>query len=131
MGSHPLLDRAGEQVAEREIRCFTGWSRRNVYPPHPNIHTDLDVAQRHGFPTMIMSASQIVPHLHEALIDAVGADRFFSSVEVEYRMIRPVPAEGIAYARVLRTEDPSVLTIQVDDGGDSVFITGRATLPGS
>lgn len=117
-----------DELAARPIRCFTGWSRRNVYPPHPNIHTDLEVARAHGFDTMIMSASQIVPHLHEALIDAVGADVFFSGVEVEYKMIRPVPAEGIAYARVLRSEDPGVLTIQVDDGGESLFVAGRAIL---
>lgn len=126
-----MPDEVGHELAAREIRCFTGWSRRNVYPPHPNIHTDLDVAQQHGFETMIMSASQIVPHLHEALIDAVGADAFFSGVEVEYKMIRPVPAEGIAYARILRSEDPRVLTIQVDDGGEALFIAGRATLPKS
>lgn len=126
-----MPDPVAKELAVREIRCFLGWSRRNVYPPHPNIHTDTDFARSHGFDGMIMSASQIVPHLHEAIIAAIGADAFFGGARVAYKMIRPVPSEGTAYARVLSTDTPGVLELRVDDGDEALFIRGSATLPDS
>lgn len=125
-----MPERHADTLAVREIRCFIGWSRRNVFPPHPNIHTDLDFARRHGFEGMIMSASQIVPHLHEALIDAIGVDAFFDGTQIQYKMMRPEPSEGVAFARVLRTEAPGTLELRVDDGGETLFIRGRARLGG-
>jgi len=124
-----MTERHAEILALREIRCFIGWSRRNVYPSHPNIHSDVDFARRHGFDGMIMSASQIVPHLHEALIEAIGVDTFFSGTRVEYKMVRPVPSEGVAFARILRSDEPGTLDLRVDDGGKTIYIRGRALLP--
>lgn len=118
-----------EELATRELQCFLGWSRRNVYPPHPNIHTDHDFARERGFPGAIMSASQIVPHLHEAVIDAVGVDVFFGGTRLRYKMIRPIASEGSAWVRVLRGPDARTLELRVENAEGGLCIVGEATLP--
>ncbi|NNL85727.1 MAG: hypothetical protein HKP27_08750 [Myxococcales bacterium] len=117
------------ELAARDIQCFLGWSRRNVYPPHPNIHTDHDFARERGFPGAIMSASQIVPHLHEAVIDAVGCAVFFGGTRLRYKMVRPIGSESRAHVRVLRTDDPTTLELRVENAEGDLCIVGEAVLP--
>lgn len=116
------------EVFGRDIETFLGWSRRNVFPPHPNIHTDHDFARARGFEGAIMSASQVVPHLHEALIELLGEDRFFGGTAVRYKMVRPIPSEGRARVSILaRPGEPRKLELRVESAG-SLAITGTATL---
>ena len=117
------------EVFSREIQCFLGWSRRNVFPPHPNIHTDHDFARERGFEGAIMSASQVVPHLHEALVELLGEETFFGGTRVRYKMVRPVPAEGAARISIrVKASNPRELELWVENGPASAAIVGSALL---
>ena len=115
------------EVYRKTINCFLGWSRRNVYPPHPNIHTDHDFAQERGFDSAIMSASQVVPHLHEALIELLGEQIFFNQTDVRYKMVNPVGAEGSITIIIIR-QSPTKLDLKVNNEQDKLAIVGVATI---
>ncbi len=118
------------EVYARDIETFLGWSRRNVFPPHPNIHTDHDFARERGFEGAIMSASQVVPHLHEALIELLGEEVFFGGTQVRYKMVRPVPSEGRARVSIrARKGEPGILELLVETEPGATAIVGTATLP--
>lgn len=115
------------EVYRKTINCFLGWSRRNVYPPHPNIHTDHNFAQERGFDSAIMSASQVVPHLHEALIEILGEQTFFNRTDIRYKMVNPVGAEGAITITITR-QSPTKLALKVDNELDKPAIIGEATV---
>ncbi len=115
------------EVYRKTINCFLGWSRRNVYPPHPNIHTDHHFAQERGFDSAIMSASQVVPHLHEALIELLGEQIFFNQTDIRYKMINPVGSEGSITIIIIR-QSPTKLDLKVKNEHDKLAIVGIATI---
>lgn len=111
---------------EAVLPCFLAWTRRNPIPPHPNIHTDIESARAAGFETIIMSASQMVPHLYQALIEVVGTEKFFGGLKVSYRMVRPVTVPGTARVVVETSEHPGILAVRIEDAESNVCIVGTA-----
>ncbi|TAJ16313.1 MAG: hypothetical protein EPO47_11020 [Rugosibacter sp.] len=111
---------------ETVLPCFLAWTRRNPIPPHPNIHTDIESARAAGFETIIMSASQLVPHLYQALIEVVGAETLFGGLKVSYKMVRPVTVPGIARVIVETSERPGILTVRIEDAAGNICIVGTA-----
>jgi acyl dehydratase len=111
---------------ETTLPCFLAWTRRNPIPPHPNIHTDVESARAAGFETIIMSASQIVPHLYQALIEVVGVEKFFSGLKVSYKMVRPVTVPGIARVIIEASEHPGTMTVRIEDAENNLCIVGTA-----
>lgn len=73
-----------------------------------------------------MSASQMVPHLYQALIEVIGADKFFSGLKVSYKMVRPVAVPGIARVVVETSEHPGTMTVRIEDAENNVCIVGTA-----
>jgi hypothetical protein len=115
-----------EVLIDRELSCFLAWTRRNPIPPHPNIHTDLESARQAGFETVIMSASQLVPHIYQALIEVVGEEVFFGGLKVAYRMVRPVAVPSIARLVVERGDEPTTFIVRIADAAGNPCIVGTA-----
>ncbi len=112
---------------DSQLPCFLAWTRRNPIPPHPNIHTDVEPARAAGFETIIMSASQVVPHLHQALIEVAGAEAFFGGMKVAYRMVKPIAVPGGARVIVEADgESSSLLHVRIEDMAGTVCIVGTA-----
>jgi acyl dehydratase len=113
-------------VHEHELPCFLAWPRRNPIPPHPNIHTDEDAARAAGFPGVIMSSSQVVAHLHQALIEIAGPEAYFGGMKVAYKMVRPVPVPGTARVVVEIGDAHDRWTVRIEDEANNVCVVGTA-----
>jgi acyl dehydratase len=116
-------------IYERELPCFLAWPRRNPIPAHPNFHTDDDAARAAGFPGVIMSSSQLVAHIHQALVEIAGVSGYFGGMKVAYKMVRPVPVPGIARVVVEKSEESDELAVRIEDGLGNVCIVGTAQPP--
>jgi len=116
-----------EEINAREIYCFLAWSRRNSYPPHPNLHTDLDRAQGAGFPNIIMPGALLGAHLVQAAVDHYG-DRFCYGSVISFKLVRPILTETKPVLRTYldKTDDSLVLDLRDDDG--HVLVVGKAKL---
>ena len=115
-------------VYERELPCFLAWPRRNPIPAHPNIHTDDDAAQAAGFKKVIMSSSQLVAHIHQALVDLFGIERYYGGVTLSYKMVSPLEVPGIARVVVESIEGSSELAVRIEDENGKPCIVGSAAL---
>jgi hypothetical protein len=122
-----LSSSALEEINAREIYCFLAWSRRNSYPPHPNLHTDFDRAQGAGFPNIIMQGALLGAHVVQAAVDHYG-DRFCYGSVVSFKLVRPILTETKPVLRTYLDKTDDSLVLDLRDGDGHTLVVGKAKL---
>ena len=114
-----------EEIDAREIYCYLAWSRRHSYPPHPNLHTDLEQAKSAGLPGIIMQGAVLGAQIVQAAVDHLG-DMFCYGSTVSFKLVRPIMTESRHRLRVYRNKNDGSLNFQLEDGNGQILVTGFA-----
>jgi hypothetical protein len=122
-----LSSSALEEIDAREIYCFLAWSRRNSYPPHPNLHTDFDKAQEAGLPNIIMPGALLGAHLVQAAVDHYG-DRFNYGSVISFKLVRPILTETKPILRTYLDKTDGSLVLDLRDNDGHTLVVGNAKL---
>lgn len=120
-----LSPRVLEEIDTRELYCYLGWSRRNSYPPHPNLHTDFEQAKTAGLPGIIMQGAVLGAQIVQAAVDHFG-DRFCYGSTVSFKLVRPIMTESRPMLRVYRNKIDNSLNLQLEDGNGQTLVAGFA-----
>ena len=118
-----------EEIDAREIYCYLGWSRRHSYPPHPNLHTDSELAKRAGLPGVVMQGAVLGAQIIQAAVDHFG-ERFCYGSTVSFKLVRPIPTESRHKLRVYRNKSDDSLNMRLEDGSGQTLVVGFAARNG-